>query len=181
MKIYTKKGDKGDTNLLGGTKVCKDNIRLEAYGTIDELNAFIGCLHDQNITENHKAFLLTIQNELFNIGSILSFDGKKPKIKLPEITEENILKLEEEIDQIEEKLDSLTNFILPCGHSIFSLCHITRSVCRRAERRVVKLAKTETINPNCIKYLNRLSDYLFVLARLILKEKDGVEISWIKS
>ena len=180
MKIYTKKGDKGKSSLLGGTKVQKDDIRLEAYGAVDELNAFIGHLHDQDINENHKKVLLAIQNQLFNLGSILSFDGKKSKIKLPELTKANILALEQEIDKMEQKLAPLTDFILPSGHTICSICHIARAVCRRAERRVVAVAKVEQINENCLKYLNRLSDYLFVLSRLILKEKKGTEISWIK-
>lgn len=180
MKIYTRKGDKGESSLLGGTKVQKDDIRLEAYGTVDELNAFIGHLHDQDINENHKKVLLAIQNQLFNLGSILSFDGKKSKIKLPKLTKANILTLEQEIDKMEQKLPPLTNFILPSGHTICSLCHIARAVCRRAERRVVAVAKVDQINANCLQYLNRLSDYLFVLSRLILKEKKGAEISWIK-
>jgi cob(I)alamin adenosyltransferase len=180
MKIYTKKGDKGETSLLGGSKVNKDNIRLEAYGTVDELNAFIGHIHDQEISENHKAILLKIQNQLFNLGSILSFDGKKSQINLPEITKRNIQMLETEIDKMEEKLAPLKDFILPSGHAISSLCHIARTVCRRAERRVVELQAKEKISSNCLEYLNRLSDYLFVLARGILKEKKCSEITWIK-
>lgn len=180
MKIYTKKGDKGETSLLGGKKVQKDNVRLEAYGTVDELNAFIGHLHDQDINKNQKIVLLAIQNQLFNLGSILSFDGKKSKIKLPELTKANILRLEQEIDKMEQELPPLTNFILPCGNTLCSLCHIARAVCRRAERRIVALEKVEKTNKNCLKYLNRLSDYLFVLARLILKENKGTEISWRK-
>ena len=180
MKIYTKKGDKGETSLLGGSKVNKDNIRLEAYGTVDELNAFIGHIHDQEISENHKAILLKIQNQLFNLGSVLSFDGKKSQINLPEITKRNIQMLETEIDRMEEKLATLKDFILPSGHAFSSLCHIARTVCRRAERRVVELQAKEKISPNCLEYLNRLSDYLFVLARGILKEKNCSEITWIK-
>jgi len=180
MKIYTKKGDKGETSLLGGTKVNKDNIRLEAYGTVDELNAFIGHIHDQEISQNHKTILLKIQNQLFNLGSILSFDGKKTQINLPEITKENIQMLEAEIDKMEEELSPLKDFILPSGHTITSLCHIARTVCRRAERRVVELQAKEKISPNCLEYLNRLSDYLFVLARGVLKEKSCTEITWIK-
>jgi cob(I)alamin adenosyltransferase len=180
MKIYTKKGDKGETSLLGGTKVNKDNIRLEAYGTVDELNAFIGHIHDQEISQNHKTILLKIQNQLFNLGSILSFDGKKTQINLPEITKENIQMLEAEIDKMEEELSPLKDFILPSGHTIASLCHIARTVCRRAERRVVELQAKEKISPNCLEYLNRLSDYLFVLARGVLKEKSCTEITWIK-
>ena len=180
MKIYTKKGDKGETSLLGGTKVNKDNIRLEAYGTVDELNAFIGHIHDQEISQNHKTILLKIQNQLFNLGSILSFDGEKSQINLPEIPKRNIQMLETEIDKMEEKLAPLKDFILPSGHAISSLCHIARTVCRRAERRVVELQVKEKISSNCLEYLNRLSDYLFVLARGILKEKKCSEITWIK-
>jgi len=178
MKIYTKKGDKGNSSLLGGTKVGKDNIRLEAYGTVDELNAFIGHIHDQKINKNHKEILLIIQNQLFNLGSILSFDGKKSQINLPEITKEDIQILEIEIDRMEEKLAPLKDFILPSGHTIASLCHIARTVCRRAERRVVELNNTEKLNANCLEFLNRLSDYLFVLSRAILKEKNCPEITW---
>ena len=180
MKIYTKKGDKGESSLLGGTRVRKDNIRLEAYGTVDELNAYIGHIHDQEINKTHKAILLKIQNQLFNLGSLLSFDGKKSKIRLPEITKENILDLENEIDKMEKELPPLTEFILPCGYAVFSLCQITRTICRRAERRVVQLQSEQGISANCLEYLNRLSDYLFVLSRLILQEKKGSEISWIK-
>jgi cob(I)alamin adenosyltransferase len=180
MKIYTKKGDKGESSLLGGTKVRKDNIRLEAYGTIDELNAYIGHIHDQKISENHKDILLKIQNQLFNLGCLLAFDGRKSQIKLPVITKESILDLENKIDKMEKKLPPLTEFILPCGHPVFSLCQITRTICRRAERRIVTLRSEQKISANCLKYLNRLSDYLFVLARLILKEKEESEICWIK-
>ena len=179
MKIYTKKGDKGNSSLLGGTKVRKNNIRLEAYGTVDELNAFIGHVHDQKINQKHKTILLKIQNQLFNLGSILSFDGKKSQINLSEITKENIQMLEAEIDKMEEKLAPLKDFILPSGHPYASLCHIARTVCRRAERRVVELNNTEKLNnDNCLEYLNRLSDYLFVLARAILKEQNCPEITW---
>ena len=180
MKIYTKKGDKGESSLLGGTKVRKDNIRLEAYGTVDELNAYIGHIHDQEISKNHKPILIKIQNQLFNLGCLLSFDGKKSQLQLPAITKENILVLEHEIDKMERELSPLTEFILPCGHAIFSLCQITRTICRRAERKVVQLQSEQEISENCLEYLNRLSDYLFVLARLILHEKKVSEIPWIK-
>lgn len=180
MKIYTKKGDKGESSLLGGTKVRKNNIRLEAYGTVDELNAYIGHIYDQEISETHKPILIKIQNQLFNLGCLLSFDGKKSQLKLPAITKKNILDLENEIDKMERELPQLTEFILPCGHTIFSLCQITRTICRRAERKVVQLQSEQEISENCLEYLNRLSDYLFVLARLILQEKKVSEIPWIK-
>ncbi len=178
MKIYTKKGDKGGTSLFGGTRVRKDNIRIEAYGTVDELNAYIGHLHDQEISENHKAVLLKIQKQLFNLGSILSFDGEKEKINLLEITKSDIQLLENEIDKMESGLPPLKDFILPSGHIISSLCHISRTVCRRAERRVVELSNSVEINATCLGYLNRLSDYLFVLSRLILQENNGKENTW---
>jgi len=178
MKIYTKKGDHGESYLLGGTKVKKNDLRLEAYGTIDELNAYIGHLNDNIKIENDV--LITIQRHLFNLGSILSNDGTKSKIILPKITKEDINMLENEIDKIEIKLTPLNEFILPTGHTQSSLCHISRTVCRRAERRVVQLQNEVKLDENCLMYLNRLSDYLFVLARLILKENSCQEIPWIK-
>ena len=180
MKIYTKKGDKGKTQLLGGSMVDKNNIKLECYGTIDELNAFIGNIYDQEISTFHKKILFNIQNQLFNLGSIISFDGKKDSIKLPNVNSENIEMMEKAIDKMEESLPMLKNFILPSGHPYASICHIARTVCRRAERNLVALGQKQTIDPLHIQYLNRLSDYLFVLARAILKEKNAQEIEWQK-
>ena len=180
MKVYTKKGDKGKTQLLGGSMVNKNHIKLECYGTIDELNAFIGNIYDQEISAFHKEFLLKIQNQLFNLGSIISFDGKKNKIKLPNVTTENIEMMEKAIDKMEESLPMLKNFILPSGHPTASICHIARTVCRRAERNLVALGQEQEINNLHIQYLNRLSDYLFVLARAILKENNAPEIEWQK-
>ena len=180
MKIYTKKGDKGNTQLLGGSIVRKNHIKLECYGTIDELNAFIGNIYDQEISTLHKEVLLKIQNQLFNLGSIISFDGKKDKIKLPNVTTENIEMMEKAIDKMEESLPMLKNFILPSGHPTASICHIARTVCRRAERNLVALGQEQEINNLHIQYLNRLSDYLFVLARAILKENNAPEIEWQK-
>ena len=180
MKVYTKKGDKGKTQLLGGSMVNKNHIKLECYGTIDELNAFIGNIYDQEISAFHKEILLNIQNQLFNLGSIISFDGKKDKIKLPNVTAENIEMMEKAIDKMEESLPMLKNFILPSGHPTASTCHIARTVCRRAERNLVALGQEETIDNLHIQYLNRLSDYLFVLARAILKENNTPEIEWQK-
>ena len=137
MKVYTKKGDKGKTQLLGGSIVDKDHVKLECYGTIDELNSFIGNIYDQELKEFHKEILLNIQNQLFNLGSVISFDGKKDKIKLPNITAKNIEMLEKAIDKMEESLPMLKNFILPSGHPTTSKCHIARTVCRRAERNLV--------------------------------------------
>jgi cob(I)alamin adenosyltransferase len=180
MKIYTKKGDKGKTQLLGGSMVDKNHIKLECYGTIDELNSFIGNIYDQEISAFHKEILFDIQNQLFNLGSIISFDGEKDKIQLPNITIQNIKMIEKAIDKMEEELSMLKAFILPSGHPIASKCHIARTVCRRAERNLVALSQEEAINNLHIQYLNRLSDYLFVLARTILKENNVQEIKWQK-
>ncbi|MBT4882320.1 MAG: cob(I)yrinic acid a,c-diamide adenosyltransferase [Flavobacteriales bacterium] len=180
MKVYTKKGDKGKTQLLGGSMVNKNHIKLECYGTIDELNAFIGNIYDQEISTFHKEILLKIQNQLFNLGSIISFDGKKDKIQLPNVTAENIEMMEKAIDKMEETLPMLKNFILPSGHPTASKCHIARTICRRAERNLVALGQTQEIDGLHIQYLNRLSDYLFVLARAILKENNAPEIEWQK-
>ena len=180
MKIYTKKGDKGETQLLGGSIVDKDHVKLECYGTIDELNSFIGNIYDQDLKEFHKEILLNIQNQLFNLGSVISFDGKKDKINLPNITAKNIEMLEKAIDKMEESLPMLKNFILPSGHPTTSKCHIARTVCRRAERNLVTLSKTSEIDNLHLQYLNRLSDYLFVLSRAVLKENNAKEIEWQK-
>ena len=176
MKIYTKKGDKGETSLLGGTRVTKADLRIEAYGTVDELNAFIGHLYDQY--KNQKNILFEIQKTLFNIGNILSSEKEESQISLPEITNNNIQMLENEIDKMGKKLPPLKKFILPSGHSLSSFCHITRTVCRRAERRVVALNLKPVKFLKCVQYLNRLSDYLFVLSRLILKENNIKENTW---
>ena len=180
MKVYTKKGDKGQTQLLGGSIVDKDHVKLECYGTIDELNSFIGNIYDQDLKEFHKEILLNIQNQLFNLGSVISFDGIKDKIKLPNITVNNIEMLEKAIDKMEESLPMLKNFILPSGHPTTSKCHIARTVCRRAERNLVTLSKTSEIDNLHLQYLNRLSDYLFVLSRAVLKENNAEEIEWQK-
>ena len=180
MKIYTKKGDKGTTQLLGGKLVPKNHIKLECYGAIDELNAFIGNIYDDKVSDLEKKDLLKIQNQLFNLGSCIAFDGEKEKIKLPQITEKDIVMLEERIDNIAISLPSLKNFILPCGVSAVSKCHIARTVCRRAERNLVSLSNEENVNPLYLKYLNRLSDYLFMLGRWILAENNINAIEWEK-
>ena len=180
MKVYTKKGDKGKTQLLGGSMVDKDHAKLECYGTIDELNSFIGNVYDQEINSFHKEILLKIQNQLFNLGSNISFDGEKNKKELPNIKIENIQMLENRIDKMEENLPKLKNFILPSGHPAASKCHIARTICRRAERNLVRLSKTTKIDMLHLQYLNRLSDYLFVLSRAILKDNGVTEIEWQK-
>ncbi len=179
MKIYTKKGDSGYTQLLGGTKVLKCNDQIECYGTIDELNAFIGNIYDQNINLHQNKVLKKIQNQLFNLGSIVAYDNTK-QIKLPDFDAKNITLLENEIDLIEDKIPKLTTFILPSGHDIASKCHIARTICRRAERNIVKISKNRKEYLTYIKYLNRLSDYLFVLARFVIHSKGLSETKWEK-
>lgn len=175
MKIYTKKGDKGTTSLFGGGVFRKDNIRIEAYGTLDELNANIGHLID--LVEMNIPVLLSVQNELFNLGANLA-TKTGTKLPFPPLDHRTISDLEAEIDRMEEKLDVLRNFILPGGHPQVSWCHICRTVCRRAERRLVTLANEEEIDPGAIIYLNRLSDFLFVLARTIGSSLGVKEVRW---
>jgi cob(I)alamin adenosyltransferase len=180
MKIYTKKGDSGSTQLLGGTIVKKNHIRLECYGTIDELNAFVGNIYDDIEKKSHKKFLYKIQNQLFNLGSCIAYDGKKSTLNLPNISENDVSLIESEIDKIDNQLPVLKNFILPSGHTIASKCHIARTVCRRAERNLIAIEQDESINHLHLIYLNRLSDYLFVLARSILMENDIPAVEWQK-
>lgn len=167
IKIYTKTGDLGKTSLIGGTKVAKSNIRIEAYGTIDELNSFIGLTADQFTHEHSKKILKEIQDRLFTIGSSLACDpDKEPLLKIPDLEEPDIELLEREIDQMNDELTPMRSFILPGGHTAISTAHVTRCVCRRAERLCVNMQEHELfVEPLVIKYLNRLSDYLFVLAR----------------
>lgn len=178
MKIYTKGGDKGSTSLLGGTRVLKSDIRIQAYGSVDELNGHIGLLRDQEIHSNLKERLTRIQIELFHIGSELACEYEPEKFKLVRIQEAQIKLLENEIDSMELELEPLKNFILPGGHPIISQCHIARSICRRVERNIVILSESEKIDIAIIQYTNRLSDYLFVLARKLAKDLDIEEIIW---
>jgi len=167
FKIYTKTGDLGKTSLIGGTKVPKSNIRIEAYGTIDELNSFIGLTADQLTHDPTKIILKEIQDRLFTIGSSLACDpGKESKLKIPDLKETDILLLEKEIDKMNDALPEMKSFILPGGHPAISTAHVARCVCRRAERICVDMMEHKLfVEPLVIKYLNRLSDYLFVLAR----------------
>jgi len=178
MKIYTKTGDKGKTSLLGGDRVLKSNLRIEAYGTVDELNAQVGLLRDQDVAENHKAFLKGVQNHLFTIGSILATEPSQKKIKLPSLSEDQVLGIETEIDFMDAELPEMRNFVVPGGHPIVSICHISRTVCRRAERRVIALQEHDQVNPVIVQYLNRLSDYLFVLSRKLGQERGVEEVPW---
>ena len=167
MKIYTKTGDKGYTSLIGGTRVPKFHIRIETYGTIDELNSYIGLISDQEIDLHDKGVLKEIQDRLFTIGSVLASDPEKSRMKIPDLKEEDIELLEREMDRMNEILPELRKFILPGGNNAISFCHIARSICRRAERLTVLLAEESYVEERVIIYLNRLSDYLFVLARMI--------------
>lgn len=180
MKIYTKTGDKGKTSLIGGTKVLKSDRRIEAYGTVDELNSFIGlCLdHLESYLIENK--LSEIQDRLFTIGSALACDPEKEtKLKIPDLHEEDVVLLEHEMDKMNELLPPMKSFILPGGHVAASTLHIARCVCRRAERCCVRLQKKKTeVDPLIIKYLNRLSDYLFVLARFAAHQLGAEEIPW---
>jgi cob(I)alamin adenosyltransferase len=178
MKVYTKKGDTGETALYGGSRVPKDHIRIEAYGTVDELNAYIGLIRGQEIDRTLKAMLLQVQHDLFVLGSNLAADPGKDKLSLPELREKHIVALEESIDKMELELPKLKNFILPGGDDTISFCHIARCVCRRAERKVVTLGTQSKIPGFSIQYLNRLSDYLFVLSRKIALDFNVDEIYW---
>ncbi len=177
MKIYTKTGDKGTTSLIGGTKVSKSHLRIEAYGTVDELNSYIGLCRDLLTDNNGRAILQEVQDRLFTIGSSLACDPEKePKMKIPDLKEEDITLLEKEMDKMNETIPPMKSFILPGGHITVSQLHIARCVCRRAERCCVRLEQ-ET-EPIILKYLNRLSDYLFILARFASWQLKVEEIPW---
>ncbi|WMI65848.1 cob(I)yrinic acid a,c-diamide adenosyltransferase [Aestuariibaculum sp. YM273] len=186
MKIYTKTGDKGSTALFGGTRVPKHHIRIESYGTVDELNSHIGLIRDQEINPDYKHILIHIQDRLFTVGAIMATDPEKAVLKngkerlnIPKISEEDIARLEHEMDTMDATLPPMTHFVLPGGHQTVSFCHIARCVCRRAERLATALNDIEPIDTNCLIYLNRLSDYLFVLARKLSYDLQAKEIKWI--
>lgn len=178
MKIYTKNGDKGTTSLIGGTRVPKHSLRIESYGTVDELNSYIGLIRDQAIDEKYKAQLLEIQDRLFTIGSSLAADPEKSKMKLPDLIESDVRFLEDKMDEMDEQLPELRFFILPGGNTIVSYCHLARCVCRRAERITTNLDEHEFVPPIVMQYLNRLSDYLFVLGRKIGLDLGTEEQAW---
>ena len=177
-KIYTKGGDKGKTSLIGGTRVPKYDDRINAYGTLDELNSFLGHIRDFNISTHYRKILIDIQNFIFTAESHLASDNPENIKKLPPLQEENVVQLEKEIDAMNEELPELKFFILPGGHPVVSYCHITRTICRRAERLVIKLAESYEFDNVIIRYLNRLSDYLFVLSRKLTKDFGAEEIPW---
>lgn len=177
-KIYTKSGDRGQTSLLGGSRVSKNHIKIEAYGTVDELKSFIGMVHAKEWPEITKTSLLRIQNQLFIIESLLAVDNEAIKANLSKIENNDILLLEQAIDAMNLELPEIRNFILPSGSETIALCHVARCVCRRAERIVVNLADAYPVEPVILEYLNRLSDYLFVLARYSGFLNNIPEIFW---
>lgn len=186
MKIYTKTGDKGTTALFGGTRVPKHHIRIDSYGTVDELNSHIGLIRDQEIDPRSKEILVHIQDRLFTVGAVLATDPEKMTLKngkdrlnIPRVDEEDIVLLETEMDKMNDHLPPMTHFVLPGGHTTVSYCHIARCVCRRAERLATALYELEPFDEHTLKYLNRLSDYLFVLARKLSNDLQADEIKWI--
>ena len=178
MKIYTKKGDDGTTGLLGGTRLPKHHLRIESYGTVDELISFIGALRDQMVQPAYIDQLIKVQNDLFTIGSHLAADPVKNKMELPKIELDWIQAMETEMDRMEANLPEMKFFVLPGGHPAVSAAHICRCVCRRAERLCVGLDEAEGLDGIIIQYLNRLSDYFFVLARQLTLDLEVEEISW---
>ncbi|MDA3954028.1 MAG: cob(I)yrinic acid a,c-diamide adenosyltransferase [Bacteroidales bacterium] len=179
MKIYTKTGDKGETSLIGGTRVPKYHDRIEAYGTVDELISYIGLIRDQKIDDHYISVLIEIQDRLMTCASILATDCENCDVKIPDINKSDIELLEKEIDEMEKGLSPLESFILPGGHQTVSHCHIARNICRRAERLSIKVQTQFKFSENVIQYLNRLSDYLFVLSRKLSKELNAKEIPWM--
>lgn len=179
MKIYTKKGDQGMTSLIGGTRVKKSEARIEAYGTVDELNAYIGLVRSQKIDVRVEETLKEIQDRLFTIGASLAADPEKSKMKIPDLHDSDILHLEEEMDRMDEELPPLKHFVLPGGSTTVSFLHIARCVCRRAERLCVALSADSFVEERVIRYLNRLSDYLFVASRWLAQDENVKEFIWI--
>ncbi|MGB5361590.1 cob(I)yrinic acid a,c-diamide adenosyltransferase [Eudoraea sp.] len=186
MKIYTKTGDTGSTSLFGGTRVSKHHIRINGYGTVDELNSWLGLLRDQEMNLHFREILITIQDKLFTVGAILATDPEKAQLKsgkdrlnIPLIDNADVELLEKEMDNMNETMPPMTHFILPGGHTTVSYCHIARTICRRAERMVSQLNEYEPVDSLVLIYLNRLSDYLFVLARKLSYDSKADEIKWI--
>jgi cob(I)alamin adenosyltransferase len=182
MKIYTKTGDKGETSLFGGDRVSKDDLRIQSYGTVDELNSLLGVVLSELKTEELRPVIIKIQNDLFTLGSDLATPVEKGNkgFVIPRIDEKFVLYLEEFIDKYDRQLPELKNFILPGGLKSAALLHVARSVCRRAERETVTLSKNVEIGVQIIVYLNRLSDFLFVLARFENHRNGSQELNWQK-
>lgn len=179
MKIYTKTGDKGQTSLIGGTRVPKHHLRIETYGTVDELNSYIGLIGCQDIQIHHQALLKEIQDRLFTVGASLAADPEKSQMKIPDLKDSDIVLLEKEMDTMNEVLPPLKHFVLPGGNTVVSYCHLARCVCRRAERLAVALTENSFVDQRTVVYLNRLSDYLFVLARKLNADFKAEESIWI--
>ena len=179
MKIYTKKGDKGQTGLIGGSRVSKNDLRINAYGTVDELNAHVGMLRDLVDNTEIKLNLLEIQDRLFTAGSLLAVGEKGTKMKLPGLHEANIECLESWIDKMDADLPPMKTFVLPGGHVTVSTCHIARTVCRRAERLIVELSNQVEVAAIIVAYFNRLSDYFFTLSRKLSLDLNAEETPWI--
>lgn len=178
MKIYTKTGDKGTTSLIGGKRVSKNHPRIEAYGTVDELMAFVALLRDQEMPNEWKEVLAEILDRLMSCASILAADCTDCKVKIPEIPYTDIEFLENKIDYMDSQLEPLTSFVLPGGHQTVSLCHVARTICRRAERLAIKVDQESPLPENVIKYINRLSDFFFTFSRFLAKELNIKQISW---
>lgn len=178
MKIYTKTGDDGTTSLFGGKRVSKADLRIDTYGTVDELNSWIGVLRDQSVNQPRKEILIEIQDRLFTIGSTLATEPGNTKVKIPLLTEGDIEFLEKQMDRMELALAPMRFFVLPGGNEAISFGHVARTVCRRAERLTIALNQSEPVNELVIKYLNRLSDYLFVLCRTMTHELKAEETPW---
>ena len=178
MKLYTKTGDKGTTALIGGTRVAKSDLRIEAYGTIDELNSYIGLVRDQEVNLVRAGVLKEIQDRLFTVGALLATDPAKSRMRTPDLHEQDVELLEQEIDAMTAEVPPLRAFVLPGGHPSVSFCHVARCVCRRAERLTIHLQEHAPVEELIIKYLNRLSDYLFALCRKMTQELGAEEITW---
>jgi cob(I)alamin adenosyltransferase len=178
MKIYTKTGDQGLTSLFGGKRVSKSDLRIDTYGTVDELNSWIGVLRDQSVNQSRQEILVEIQDRLFTIGSILATEPENTKVKIPALTESDITLLENKMDEMDAILPPMRFFVLPGGHASVSFGHVARTVCRRAERLVIALSLAEKVDPFVIQYMNRLSDYLFMLCRTMTFELRVEETPW---
>lgn len=178
MKIYTRTGDQGLTSLIGGTRVPKSTLRIEAYGTVDELNSWVGLVRDQEVNQPHRALLKHVQDRLFTIGATLASDPERSRMQLPDLLDTDVTELEQEMDRLNEALPELRHFILPGGHPAVSHAHVARCVCRRAERLSIGLREESFVPDLVVQYLNRLSDYLFVLARWMAQALGAEEVTW---
>jgi cob(I)alamin adenosyltransferase len=178
MKIYTRSGDKGSTSLVGGKRVSKSNLRIEAYGTVDELICHIGILRDQVSSETYQQWLIRIQDRLMICAAILASDCEDCRVIIPEIKPSDIADLEDTIDTLDKELPALSSFVLPGGHAASSFAQIARTVCRRAERRIVEVSSKHFVPDIVLQYVNRLSDFLFVFSRKLLVDNQGIELKW---